>query len=112
MQLTRESFFAVPAPRVHRIEVPDLGGFVWIRPLNAGERDRFEGEHNQKKNIDFRARVAAASVCDEEGNLLFGPADVPQLSALPGASLDPIVSAALKLNKFTAEDIEELEKNS
>lgn len=112
MQLTRESFFAVPAPKVQRIEVPELGGFVWIKQMSAGERDRFEVDHEASKKRDLRARVTAASVCDEQGNLLFGPADVPQLSALPAAALEPIVNATIKLNAISDADVEELEKNS
>ena len=112
MQLTRESFFAVPAPKVERIEIPELGGHVWLKPMSAGDRDRFEAEHATAKQRDFRARLAVASVCDEAGSLLFGAADVPQLSKLPASALEPIVRTAVRINALTDEDIEELEKNS
>ncbi len=112
MQLTRESFFAVQAPKVHRIEIPGLGGHVWLKPMSAGERDRFEIDHEANKKHNFRARLAAASVCDEDGNLLFGPADIPALSALPATDFDPIIETAVKINGLTKDDIDELEKNS
>lgn len=110
MQLTRESFLAVPAPKVHRIEIPELGGHVWLKPMSAGERDRFEIEHEASKKLNFRARLAAASLSDEDGNLLFGPEDIPALSALPATAFDPILETAVKINGLTKEDIEELEK--
>lgn len=110
--LARDVFFAVHAPHTTRVEVPELGGFVFVRAMTAGDRDRFEAEHASSKQRDFRARLVVASVCDETASLVFGPADVAALSALPASSLEPIVRAAVRINALSDDDVRDLEKNS
>lgn len=108
MSLTREAFFAARPPKVLPVDVPELGGAAFVRGMTAGERDQFEAGHLKSKERDFRARLAAATVCDKDGNLLFTPADIPQLSALPAAVLEPLVQSAAVVSKLTPSDIEDL----
>jgi len=108
--LTRESFFALK-PELREVQVPILGGSVYVKEMTAGERDRFEVEHIKSGENDFRARMAAATVCDADGVLLFGPGDVPKLSSLPADALTEIALAANKVNRMSADDVEELSKN-
>jgi len=112
--LTRISFLA-PQPLERRpVTVPGLGS-CFVRAMSAGERDEFEVAHSKGKHRDFRARLVAMTVCDEDGNLAFSPADIPALSALPAATLQPLVVAAVEVNRLTEEDVADLEaagKNS
>jgi hypothetical protein len=108
--ITRDSFFALK-PELREVRVPMLGGSVYVKEMTAGERDRFEVEHLRSADKDFRARMAAATVCDSEGVLLFGPDDVAKLSKLPADALTEIVMAANKVNRMSADDVEELSKN-
>lgn len=110
--LTREQFLACPKPTVEEIQVPALGGAVYVRAFSAGARDVFEVEHAKAGTKDFRARLAVATVCDVDGAPLFTSADVPALSALPASVVDPIVLAASRLNRLTDEDVDALQKNS
>lgn len=112
MPLTRDVFLSAHLPHVESVEVPDLGSFVHIRPMTAGERDAFEVAHEKCGGKDFRARIAAAVCCDSDGKLLFSAADIPSLSSLPASTLQPIVEAAIAANKLSASDIKDLEKNS
>jgi hypothetical protein len=109
--LSRDSFLNCAPPKVLAVEVPELTGTAYVRALTAGERDRFEVEHTKSADKDFRARLAAATLCDQEGGLLFAPSDIPRLSALPASVLEPIVQAAVKVNRLGAADIEDLRKN-
>jgi hypothetical protein len=108
--LTRESFFALK-PEVREVKIPALGGSVYVRMMTAGDRDRFEAEQVKSGEKDFRARLAAATACDADGVLLFGPADVAALSNLPSVALDDVAKAAIELNRFSSEDVAELEGN-
>jgi len=112
--LTRISFLA-PQPLEKRpVTVPGLGS-CYVRAMSAGERDEFEVAHTKSRNRDFRARLVACTVCDENGDLVFQPADIPALSALPAATLQPLVVAATEVNKLAESDIADLEaagKNS
>jgi hypothetical protein len=108
--LTRESFFALK-PEVREVQVPALGGSVFVRMMTAGDRDRFEADQIKSGEKDFRARLTAATACDADGVLLFGPGDVAALTKLPSVALDDIARAAIDLNRFSHEDVEELEGN-
>lgn len=110
--ISREQFLACPKPAVEEIQVPSMGGSVYVKALSAGERDAFEVEHTKSGTKDFRARLAAACVCDADGASLFTKADVPALSALPASVIDPIVQAASKLNRLSDEDVDTLKKTS
>ena len=112
--LTRISFLA-PQPLERRpVTVPGLGS-CFVRAMSAGERDEFEVAHSKSRNKDFRARLVASTVCDEDGELVFSVADIPALSALPAATLQPLVAMAVEVNRLSESDVADLEaagKNS
>jgi hypothetical protein len=98
------------------IAIPLLGGSVYVRTLTARERDRYEvaqHEANQReRGLDYRARLVQMTTCYSTGTPLFFDEDLERLGNLSCALLDPIVETALRLNRFTAGDVAELEKNS
>ena len=110
--LSKAEILAARAPQVRVVNVAELGGEVGIKAMTAGERDAFEVAHTKSKDKDFRARLAAATVCDAVGQLLFGPGDIPALSALPASVLEPIVQAAVEVNQLSSQAIEDLKGNS
>lgn len=112
VQTLRNALLNGHARQVKLVSIPSVEEPIYVQSLTAGERDRFEREHVASDEQDFRARLAAYSACDSEGTPLFGPADVASLSRLPAYVLDPIVKAAIELNRFTSGDIEDLRKNS
>ena len=106
----------------------DLGGdrIIYVKQMTGTERDRFEKsllkEKMDKKGVivgfeqatdNFRAKLAVCTACDAEGNLLLNPEDAERLGQVMNAyTLEKIVNAAQKLNAISAEDKEELVKNS
>ena len=106
----------------------DLGGdrIIYVKQMTGTERDRFEKsllkEKMEKKGVivgfeqatdNFRAKLAVCTACDAEGNLLLEPQDAERLGQVMSAyTLEKIVNAAQKLNAISAEDKEELVKNS
>lgn len=116
--LTKETILtADDLPRV-KVVVPEWGGLeVYVRTMTGAERDRWEIEtvparQKAKDHTNIRAMIAALTLCDEHGNLLFTQDDVEALGRKSAAALDRVVEAASKLNRFTDKDVEELEKNS
>jgi len=99
-----------------RVDLPEWGGYVYVRTLTGQERDLWElavvegRERQAEKSI--RARLAVSVVVDESGKSLFAEADIPALSAKSCAPLDRIFDAADRLNHITRRDIRELAKNS
>lgn len=94
------------------VPVPEWGGSVYVRTMSGTERDDFESAYLKDKTKDIRARLAVATVCDEQGNALFTPADIPALGKKSSAALTRIFEAAMGLNKLTSADVDALEGNS
>jgi hypothetical protein len=113
MILNRESILQ-RAPVLPRelVAVPEWGGDVWVRTLSASERDQLEMEWEKSKRIHFRARLVYYCACDEQGADLFKQEDIAILGAHSTAAITRVCDVAFRLNKFTREDIEELEKKS
>lgn len=110
--LNKEQILQAKDARTERVEIPEWGGYVFVRMMSARQRDQFEAEQVSDPYKDIRARLAVHTVCDEQGEMLFTMADVEALSQKSAAALDRIFAAAVKLNRISKEDIDELEKNS
>lgn len=103
------------------VPVPEWGknAAVRIRGLTAKERDEFEltaikedfSGVTKAGMINFRAKLVALTVVDENGNNLFTLEDAEQLGKKSAQVLDRLFNEARTLSGFTKEDIEELTKN-
>ena len=120
--LTKEQILAVQDVNPVAVEVPEWGGTVYVRPMSAGERDRWEGEllergEKRKESIkaateNLRAVFLAKCLCDDAGVLLFGPDDIEALAGKSYRAVDRAFEAAQTINGLSEADVEELEKNS
>lgn len=123
--LDRNALLAKEQVQIRKV---DLGNdnFVFVRQMSGRERDHFEQSlikqvKNNKGQVesfeqnleDFRAKLVAATVCSEDGDILLQPSDIPTLSKnMSATTLDKIVKEAQELNKISEADKEELTKNS
>ncbi len=110
--LSRDAILSQTSLRKVKVTIPEWGGEVHVRTMTAGQRDQFEATVEKVGTGDIRARLAVLTVCDEDGNLLFRDGDIPLLSSLSAKAVNRVFSVATKLNGITAEDVEELKKNS
>lgn len=114
--LTKAAIFKVDDIKSERVAVPEWGGEVIVRGLTGLERDQFEQSiMGQKGKIDIantRARLAVASVIDEDGKRLFEDMDVRALGGKSAAALDRVVTVAMRLSGISGGDLEELAGNS
>ena len=114
--LTRDAIFKVNDLKVEKLEIKEWGGSIFIRVLSGEERDKFEEEaYHAKGGInykDFRARFAVQVACDKERKRLFTDGDVKALSRKSSVPLDKIMSAGMRLNGMTQQDVEDIVKNS
>jgi hypothetical protein len=118
--LNRDDLLKKEKVKIVKVELDD-DNFVFVRQMSGRERDRWEasmlregpGGKYQQALDDFRAKLAAATLCDEEGNLLLRPGDIGTLSQnMSAASLDRIVTKAQEINRVSEQDKEALVKNS
>ena len=109
--LTRESFLSGPKPESAVVDVPALGGQVHVKQMTIGERDRFEMANAKDKGRYFRPRLVAATAVASDGSPIFNRDDFQHLANLASHVVEPIVQAALTLNRYTAKEVEELAGN-
>jgi hypothetical protein len=125
MFLNREALLKREKLQIKKVEFED-GDFTYVRQMTGMEKDTFEeglleevkdasGEvvDFKRSYSNFRAQLAVATLCDEQGNLLMKPGDAPLLGIRMTASkLMRIAGEATKLNSISKSDQEKIVKNS
>lgn len=107
----KEQLFAISTtPAIEPVETPI--GRAYVRTISAGEKDRLEQEVNKDPSVSFRARLIVLSACKEDGSPEFAPGDVHRIADYPVYLVEPLIEAAIRVNKMSKEDVEGLEKNS
>jgi hypothetical protein len=109
---------AAPLPR-ERIDLPELGGYVWVQGMSGTDRDHWEkslvvgrGKRRDVNTENVRAKLAVRCLVDEAGVRLFDDGDVHPLGRLRVDVLNRIFEAAQRLSGVSDEDIDELKKFS
>jgi len=100
------------------IPCPEWDCTLYIRTLEGGERDAFEesvlvkkGKKREVSLQDLRAKLVALSACDKDGRPAFQPGDEKWLTCKSGVVLDRLADAAMKHNKISDKDVEEMAGN-
>lgn len=113
--LTRGQILAADDRKTVPVSVPEWGGDVLVRSLTGAERDKFEeglqtvrGNKTKRNLKNFRARLVALCVVNEQGELLFSPPDIDALGGKSVAALQRVFNKCNELNGMSDEDIEEL----
>jgi hypothetical protein len=114
MALTKEQILAADDLGLLEVKVPEWGGEVFIRVMSVGERDAYENEWmaNKSKGVEnFRSKFLQRVLCDAKGELLFAAGEVEALAKKSSRVVGTLWEAAMKHNKMTDSDVEELAKN-
>ena len=113
--LSKEQILKADDSKTIEVDVPEWGGTVMIGTMSGFARDQFEaailGKNGGANTVNIRAKLAASTLIDEQGNLLFTAKDVTALGKKSAAALDRVFEAAQKLNRISDTDVEELAKN-
>ena len=117
--LTKDAILAAQDVRFDVVSVPEWGGDVRICSMSGEQRDRYEQSLFASRGADaaanlanIRARLAAYSIVDDAGVLVFSEDDIVALGQKSAAALDRVVEAARKLSALSEQDIDELKKPS
>ncbi len=112
--LGREAILAADDIKSEVVEVPEWDGSVMVKSMSGTERDKFEasimvqkGKRQQLDMSNIRAKVCALSICDEQGRLIFSPADIKELGKKSAAALSRVFSVAQELSGISSDDLEE-----
>lgn len=100
-------------------EVEAWGGVVRVRMMTGSERDSFEqsmmkvdGSKVTRDMTNMRAKLLIRTICDENNKRIFTDKDIDLVGSKSAAEIEKVFEAAQRLNKLTAQDAEEQEKNS
>ncbi len=112
---SKDQILAVNDLKVKRVPIPEWGGHVYVRTLSGEARDRFEtrtmtGENASRENV--RAKFLVEALCNKDGVPVFTPDDVDALGKKSSAGLTRAYNEAASLSVLSAEDLEDLAKNS
>lgn len=114
MALTKEAILSANDSGLLKVSVPEWGGDVYIRVMTVGERDAYENDWviNKSKGVEnFRTKFLARCLCDENGSLLFGESEIPELAKKSAKVMSRLWQKAMDHNALTDSDVEELAKN-
>lgn len=113
--LSKEGILAAQDVKHEDVSVPEWGGEVRVRMMTGTERDAFTasllGADGKPDMENYRIRLVAASMVDEEGRLLFGAGEVAALGAKSGVALDRVFQVADRLNALGAGAVEAAKGN-
>ena len=105
----RERFFAASACPFETVET--AFGSARVYALTAGEKDALDMSVAREPGVNFRAKLVQATARDEDGRPLFLPIDVPELAAASFVALEPLVDAAIRVNRLGDREAQDLRKN-
>lgn len=96
-------------------KVPSEFGDVWVRTLTVAEKDAWElavaTAQREGKQGSFRAYLLVACCCDDSGNPVFDEFDVAKLGKLASWKVEPMIDAAIRINRIGPKDAEQIRKN-
>lgn len=108
MSLTKKQILLSQDFKLKEIEVPEWGGSVFLKTLNARELLAYE-DATEKVGPSL---YLTFSLVDETGKPLFSAKDVAELNEKDGYVLMRLFHESLALNKMDAASDEEREKKS
>ena len=113
--LNKQDILDIKDIEIEKVEVPEWGGFVFVKGMTGMERDTFEASIVQQRAkdarvnmVNIRAKLAAQTICDEEGVRLFNDKDIHALGKKSANALQRVFDVAQKLSGITGDDVEEL----
>lgn len=118
--LNKDAILAASDLKHETVEVPEWGGEVIVSEMTGEDSDAWsdesyslseDGKSVKVNRANFKARLVAACVVDEEGNRMFTTEDVAALGRKSAKALARLFEAADRLNGITPRSREALEKN-
>lgn len=98
------------APRVEKVDLPELGGCVYVRAMTGGKRHELTKSWQGLDDTEAARLLLRNTVCDENGALLFANGHDPM--DIDAGPLDTLIEMAMRVNRLDAKAVEQAEKNS
>lgn len=116
MELLKEDIINRDDRTLTKINVPEWGGHIYIRPLSGIERVAYEESvaalpKDEKNGIQVITRFLAMVLTDSKGDRLFSENDHNELAKKRWDVIMRIFNKAGRINAIDEKSIDELEKN-
>lgn len=113
MILSKDDILKATDLPTEEVDVPEWGGKVLVKGMDAGARDAYDLAIYKAKGIPPNRRAIIASLCivDANGDTMFGESDIAFLAKKSYTALDRVVEVADKLSAIRPEDLEDAKKN-
>ena len=113
--LTRDLILRAADIKITRIEVPEWGGSILVKGMNALQRDTMmkfiDPKLDPVPDSQLKATLCAHCIVDDVGNSLFTDSDIEHLQQKNPLVLDRIANEILRLSGIGAEAVEVIAKN-
>lgn len=120
--LNRDNVLGAKDIKIEQVDVPEWGGHVFVKGMTGVARGHMEvaitegrGEDREVNLSRLRAAIAAVTICNEDGELLFTTEDIAALNEKSAGALQRVFDVSNRLSGTSKDDVkelsEELEKN-
>lgn len=104
-------FFELAAAAFQKETVEVLGRTFVVKTMTVGEKDRAEVACARSGGTNLRSCYLVACVTNEDGSPAFREAELDRIAGLPSSVMEPLVNAAIRVNKLSEADAEAVRKN-
>lgn len=116
MKINSKSDFLKSIPRGTKVHPVEIGSDTYfVLELSVPARTKFDMSLDKKKHPrameSLREKLIIATVCDEEGKLLFSPGDEPEMRDMLCGAFEQIFTKAADVNGISQKDLEDARKN-
>lgn len=91
-------------------EIEELGGFVYLKPLTAGDMVDYLNSQRKDATAEDKSNgtlvMLTKSVVNEDGSRLFADATMDQLRDLPSPIFSRLIELSNKVNGVKKDDVE------
>lgn len=113
--LTRDEILDAEDLKRETVDVPEWGGEVTVQEMSGAQRDAYEvhitSTPEDTRPTVVRARLAAFSIVDEEGELIFTIDDITKLAKKSAKALDRVFTVAASMSMLGEKEVQDAEGN-
>lgn len=112
MSLSKEQILNAKDYDIEKVDVPEWGGEVFLKPLSGTVRNQLVYQVQANKDLEkVQLQVLVNSICDEDGNLLFTEKDILALGKKSSTVIARLEAIASKISGLTPDAEDEALKN-
>jgi hypothetical protein len=98
--LNRDAILGHNDLNLRKVEVPEWGGHVFVKPMTVEQSDALAFTDPKKESV--RAKMIVFCTCDEKGNPLFTEDDIIPLTKKSATTINKLLIQINEVNAFKA----------